>query len=395
MTKFLPGYCFSHMEILNPKKGILITVLAVVVITLTSIINTDPRYQTIVTVDPQASLKTKALLFNLKNLAQDHILFGHQDALAYGVNWKDWHKQRSDVKDIIGKHPAVFGWDVSKIGRYPHNIDTVDFDSMKEWIKEAYKMGGINTISWHMDNFHGGDSWTVGKKVVKSILPGGDKHVEYKAKLDLFADFVKDLKVGFLFKEQIPIVFRPFHEHTGSWFWWGRKHCTADEYIALWRFTVDYLHQEKEIHNLLWVYSPDVFRDKDHYLEYYPGDEYVDILGLDDYHDVGSHGNPKKLTSRLKQLVDLAKEKDKIPALTETGFESIPDESWWTDTLLENIVKDSAASKIAWLLVWRNARKDHHFGPFPGHLSAPNFTEFANSPIVLFSDDLPDLYNLP
>ncbi|MEM6380058.1 MAG: glycosyl hydrolase, partial [Bacteroidota bacterium] len=172
----------------------------------------NSKYAKIKTVDAKATKQTKALYANLKRLAKTNILFGHQDALAYGVEWKEWHKSRSDVKDVCGKHPAVFGWDLSKLGKYSHNIDTVDFEQMKGWIKEVYKMGGINTISWHFDDFHGGDSWTVGKNVVKTILPGGTKHQAYKAKLDLFVDFVKDLRVGFIFKKDIPIIFRPFHE---------------------------------------------------------------------------------------------------------------------------------------------------------------------------------------
>lgn len=153
-------------------------------------------------------------------MAKTHVLFGQQDALAYGVMWKDWHKRRTDVSDVCGKYPSVYGWDMSKLGKYEHNIDTVNFEQMKGWMKEVYKMGGINTISWHFDNFvNGKSSWDVGDKVVTSILPNGENHEAYKAKLDLFADFVKDLRVGFIFKKDVPIVFRPFHEHTRHWFW--------------------------------------------------------------------------------------------------------------------------------------------------------------------------------
>lgn len=354
----------------------------------------NSKYAKIKTVDAKATKQTKALYANLKRLAKTNILFGHQDALAYGVEWKEWHKSRSDVKDVCGKHPAVFGWDLSKLGKYSHNIDTVDFEQMKGWIKEVYKMGGINTISWHFDDFHGGDSWTVGKNVVKTILPGGTKHQAYKAKLDLFVDFVKDLRVGFIFKKDIPIIFRPFHEHTGNWFWWGKKHCSTEEYKALWHFTIQYLRDEKGLHNLLYAYSPDIFEDKEHYLERYPGDDYVDILGFDDYHDVGKSGKMEDLTRRLKMVVELAEEKDKLAALTETGFETIPDNNWWTERLLKHIKSDPVASRISWVLVWRNARKSHHYAPYPNHNSAANFIKFSKDPILLFEEELPNLYRL-
>lgn len=343
--------------------------------------------------DKNATKETKALYANLRTLAEKHILFGQQDGLAYGVNWKTWHKKRSDVADVCGKFPAVHGWDMSKLGKYDHNIDTVDFEHMKAWMKTVYRSGGVNTVSWHMDNFFNGKtSWDTGDKVVAEILPGGTKHEIYKEKLDLFADFVKDLRVGFIFKKDVPIIFRPFHEHTGSWFWWGRAHCSPEEYKSIWRFTVQYLRDEKGLHNLLYCYSPDIFEDKAQYLERYPGDEWVDVLGFDDYHDLSEKGNSEHLVNRLRMLVELAEEKNKIAALTETGQESIPEENWWTERLLNPIKSDPVASKIAWALVWRNSRVDHHYGPFPGHKSESDFLKFSGDPFVLFEEQLPKMY---
>ena len=357
----------------------------------------DPRYALIITTDKNASHPTKALFDNLKKISKEKILFGHQDDLAYGVGWDDWHKNRSDVKDVCGKYPAVFGWDMSKLGNTTYNIDSVDFNQMKGWMKEVYNMGGINTISWHFDNFaSGGDAWDIkdSLRAVASILPGGENHEAYKIKLNHFADFVNDLEVGTLFKEQVPIIFRPFHEHTGSWFWWGADFCTPEEYKSLWRFTVTYLRDEKGLNNILYAYSPDIFKDEAHYLECYPGDEWVDILGLDDYHDVGLSGHIEHLTERLRTVVKLAEEKDKVAALTETGFESIPQATWWTDKLLDGIKRDTLARKIAWVLVWRNDRPDHHYAPYPQHISAANFVKFSEDPIMLFEDELPELYKL-
>jgi mannan endo-1,4-beta-mannosidase len=347
------------------------------------------------TVDRKATKQTKALYANLKQVSTSYILFGHQDDLAYGVMWKDWHKKKSDVKDVCGMYPAVFGWDLGRLGKSENNIDTVGFRNMKNWMIEAYKMGGINTVSWHVDNFvTNGNSWNVGDNVVSSILPGGSHHKKYVARLDIMADFFKSLRTGFLFKHNIPIVFRPFHEHTGGWFWWGQPHCTPDEYKALWRFTVEYLRDRKDVHNLLYCYSTDIFRDKQHYLECYPGDAYVDILGVDDYHDVRPENDPSLLTRRLRMLVEIAEERGKIAAFTETGLECIPEESWWTDRLLAHIKADPVASRIAWILVWRNARPTHHYAPYPGHKSASNFQEFCNDPVIMMTDQLPKLYKL-
>jgi len=383
------------MKILEFVGGILLIVMTLTICNCN--LDEDPRYALINTVDKHASKATKALYDNLKKISQDKVLFGHQDGLAYGVEWKEWHKKKSDVNDVCGKYPAVFGWDMSKLGKSDLNIDSVDFQHMKEWMKEVYKMGGINTVSWHFDNFaNGGTSWDVqdSLRVVASILPGGKNHEAYKLKLDHFVDFVDDLEVGFIVKEKVPIIFRPFHEHTGSWFWWGSNFCTPDEYKSLWKYTVKYLRDEKGLDNLLYAYSPDIFKDEAHYLECYPGDDWVDILGLDDYHDVGLSGNIEHLTERLQTVVKLAEERGKVAALTETGFETIPDETWWTEKLLKGIKSDPEAKKIAWVLLWRNGRPDHHYCPYPKHSSAADFIKFSNDTVMLFADNLPEVYKL-
>ena len=347
-------------------------------------------------VDPKASRQTKALYRNLKMIAGQHIMFGHQDDLAYGVMWKGGKQQRSDIHDVSGRFPAVFGWDLSKLGSRPFNIDTVEFRAMRSWMIRAYKMGGINTVSWHVDNFvTGGDSWDSGTaNVVASILPGGEHHQLYKDKLDLLAGYFKSLKTGTLIKRSIPIIFRPFHEHTGPWFWWGQPHCSPEEYKSLWRFTVHYLRDVKKVHNLLYCYSPDIFEDEAHYLECYPGNEYVDIMGLDNYHDVHPDNDPSFLTKRLNTLVQIAEKHNKVAALTETGLEGITETNWWTDLLLHAIKSDQAASRIAWVLVWRNANTTHHYGPYPEHHSAENFRTFCQDPLILMADNLPLMYRM-
>lgn len=129
-------------------------------------------------IDKDATKKTKALYTNLKIIPGQGVIFGHQDDVAYGLGWKD-EKDRSDVKDVCGSYPGLYGWDVSKLGN-DINIDSVDFGNMRNWIKQAYKRGGINTISWHMDNpVTGGDSWD-NTPAVAAILPGGEKHDFYK-----------------------------------------------------------------------------------------------------------------------------------------------------------------------------------------------------------------------
>lgn len=345
-------------------------------------------------VDPSATQATKYLYERLHRLAPTYTLFGHQDALAYGVDWKGWHQDRSDVKDTCGQHPAVFGWEIGHLGRKQLSIDDVDFQQMQNWIHQVHLAGGINTISWHMDNFLGGDAWSAGPPTVDAILPAGQKHGAYRKILAAFAKFVRGIPGSETAGTPPPIIFRPFHEHTGHWFWWGKPHTSRREYIALWRFTVRYLRDQMGLHNLIWCYSPDIIESTEHYLDYYPGDDYVDVLGLDDYHDLGRLGRASELTRRLRIVVELAEAKGKIAALTETGNEGVKHKEWWTEKLWSAISADPVASRIAWALVWRNANRKHHFGPYPEHASAPDFRSFAAKEEILLLEDLQKMGSL-
>lgn len=349
--------------------------------------------QNMPTADVKATKRTRALFYNLQQMGlEGKTLFGHEDAVAYGVGWRNV-EGASDVRTVSGSYPAVYGWDLGEIGARPINIDSVPFEDMQRWTREAYKRGGINTISWHMRNpVTGGNSWDT-TSAVKAILPGGSKHDFFKGQLDEVANYIGSLKAKGLFGHAIPVIFRPWHEMTGHWFWWGRTHCTPDEYKALFRFTVDYLRNEKDLHNILFAYSPDVCKSEEEYLLYYPGDDYVDLMGIDIYE---AQNRPlSSLANLVGMVVTLAEARGKIPAFTETGFETIPQATWWTEGLLEPLKKHPNAGRIAYILVWRNARKDHYYIPYPGHPSLDSFLAFVNDPGILLENDLPDMYRMP
>jgi mannan endo-1,4-beta-mannosidase len=233
-------------------------------------------------------------------------------------------------------------------------------------------------------------------RAVYALLPGGSHHDSYKARLDVLADFFKSLRVQ-ASEPAVPVIFRPFHEHSGSWFWWGRRHSTVDEFVSLWRFTVEYLRDVKGVDNLLYSYSTDVFDSKEDYLDRYPGDEYIDVLGFDDYHSIKTLETSDVFSRRLRMIVEMARERDKVAALTETGVEAVPDSTWWTNVFLRGIEADSIGKGISFALVWRNAadREGHFYAPYPGHPSVPDFIKFRDHPSILFEDELPDLYHLP
>jgi mannan endo-1,4-beta-mannosidase len=362
-------------------------------------------------VDPKANEKTQHLYQNMRLLSGKGLMFGHQNTLSSGYNWtgKEFPgtPSRSDVKEVTGSYPAVYGWDLANflyIGLTEEEI-TLRRAELLDYSREAFERGGVLTYSWHAPNPLTEGSFYDTTRTVFAILPGGELHEAYKQSLDEIADFFHAL-------DSIPAIFRPWHEHNGDWFWWGKGLCTEEEFITLWRFTVEYLRDEKRVRNLLFAYSPDRSRiDIDHfdrdYFYAYPGDEYVDIIGLDNYWDLGHPANTTPPDQRKKQfirsleyLVDLAEARNKLPALTEGGLEAIPDSMFWTATILDAFLTNEKTKKVSYFMVWRNAtfaieKRDHYYAPYPGQASSVDFIRFREHPFVLFEDEVPNFYIKP
>lgn len=348
-------------------------------------------------IDANATKETKALYHNLHKLARKHILFGHQHATEYGHGWSG-EANRSDVKSVSGSHPAVIGVDFSGLsGRSPEAIERTK-ESLRQQIIDTYDRGGVTTVAWHFSNpvtpqtgFYWKDS--VSAPAVSKLISGGSHHQQYKAILQTLGSLATSVKGkdGKL----VPMVFRPYHEFDGGWFWWGKPHCSRDEFVSLWRFTVSYLRDSLQVHNFIYAFSPDcLFKTEADYLDRYPGDEWVDMLGVDNYADFGRNGryNVSAGIAKLKIVSDYARKVGKLAAFTETGLESIPDTTWWTTTLLKALKTEKI--QLAYVLVWRNDIRSptHYYAPYPGQASAPDFIRFYQDPYTLFESDLPNLY---
>jgi hypothetical protein len=341
--------------------------------------------------DKKATRETVALYKNLKRLLNKGIMFGHQDDVAYGVGWK-YEPGRSDVQDVTGDYPAVYGFELGRLELdHEVNLDSVPFDKMKGFIRDAYDRGGVITISWHLNNpLTGKTAWDPAPGTVASVLPGGEKNNLYKSWLDRIAAFMVDLKGKH--GEYIPIIFRPFHELNGSWFWWGGKNCMPEELKQLYRFTETYLRDQKNVHNLLYAFNTDKFYSKQEYLERYPGDEWVDVIGFDIYQAYNTATNKdfiKYAGNMLATLDSVAIEHQKIPALTEFGYSGVKDNVWWTNTFLRAI----SPYRISYALAWRNAginRSGNYdfYVSYKGHASAADFVKFYHQEKTLFQKDV-------
>ena len=344
-------------------------------------------------IDKAATRETRALFTSMRRLATRGAMFGHQATLEYGYRWAG-DPDRSDVADVTGKFPAVYGLDVAGIFAKgdPDRVDPARAATVRGHVREAYSRGGVISFSWHMPNpVNDTDSWNT-TPAVAAMLPGGALAADYRAKLDLVSAFFRSLTDAR--GRAIPVWFRPFHEMTGSWFWWGKGNATCADYAALWRLSVEHL-RARRVRNVLWAYSTDVFDGANDYFACYPGDAYVDLLGFDDYHSIKIADTRALFVRRLRDVVRWAGERGKIAALTETGVEAVPDPRWWTDVLL-TALKD--APGISYALVWRNAnfareKRNHFFAPYPGQKSAANFVVFERDPWTLFEPDLPRMYD--
>ncbi|SHJ65004.1 mannan endo-1,4-beta-mannosidase [Aquimarina spongiae] len=339
-------------------------------------------------VDTKATAKTHYLFNRIKEIPKKGYAFGHQDATAYGINWKnDGDTYQSDVQQVSGDFPGVYGFEIGHIELgNQHNLDTVNFEVMRNLIRKAHKDKGIITISWHPNNpMSGKSSWDT-TSTVKQILKGGVLYDSYKEYLAKVALFLKKLD-GF-WQSDIPVVFRPFHEMNGDWFWWGSSSCSPEEYKKLWRETVAILSNELKVHNILYMYSPNLLKKEEEFLRYYPGDDYVDLLGVDVYQYTTDVEYMEILKRNLEVLKAIAVKKNMPYALSEAGHEKLDSsENWWTEILDKSI----SNTGISWALFWRNARESHFYVPFQGQKTSENFKAYRKLPHVLFLEEISNI----
>ncbi len=370
-------------------------------------------------VDAEAQASTKALAAYLMGLQESgQVLFGHQNFAFKSVCDNG---TTSDAKDITGADPALFGIDTLALAgcEVGKNTRQEALDASIAASKKAYNAGALITLSCHMPNFTNakitatGDTehpydftkcdFTESKDLTPCadyILEGGQFNPQFNAYLDIIVDYAKALQA-----DGIPVLFRPFHENSGGWFWWGTS-TSVESYHAIWRYMVNYL-EDQGVHNFLYVYSPNgPISSKEEYLDRYPGDAYVDILAFDyydDYADAGKYTGDaffEGLAQSCRVVADLAKEKNKIPAIAETGIRIT---GAGKDSLMASgnpttghdwynkVVDTAAANDIPYFLLWANFDKSNFFVPYKtsdttGHEMINEFISFYNNEKSIFAN---------
>jgi len=276
-------------------------------------------------VNKNATPEAKALLSYLYSISGKSILSGEHGG---GNRFLD------SVKSITGKYPAVWGSDFIWSGPTGGGQRVVN-----EAIAN-YKKGYIIALMWHqgrpMDQPPYGFRESVQAKMSDSdfqqiVTPGTELNKKYLVQLDTIAYYLKELQDA-----HVPVLWRPYHEMNGVWFWWGNRP-GKNGIRKLWKMMYDRFVNYHHLDNLLWVWGANGPRDipKDEaysYAPFYPGAKYVDILGADIYHFDYEQKDYNEL---------LAAAKGKVIALTEVGELPKPE-------IL------AAQPRWAWFMIWTN-----------------------------------------
>ena len=268
-------------------------------------------------IDPLATSETVSLFNRLVDNYGEKVISGQFDNFA-------------GLESISINRPVIRGWDVGNYTNgYPYSWDNGtgthafgwrDYGATEEIIDWYHQEGGCGmvTIQWHwhapdgigsvpgLNNFM---SENTTFDISQAVVPSHPDHQYLLEDIDSIATQLQRLQ-----EEGIPVLWRPLHEASGTWFWWGAHE--AQPCLDLYDLMYDRLTNYHGLHNLIWVWSgaPE--------LDWYPGNEKVDIYGLDSYPDAFDYGSQK---FEFEEFYDICGG-EKIIAMTENGPIPDPDE---------------------------------------------------------------------
>ena len=296
--------------------------------------------------NPKATAETQSLYRFLNDTYGKHVISGQQESTWMGS--EDYEFEI--IRNASGKLPALRGLD------YMGD----DFAGCNRRAKAWYAKGGIVTICWHCGaDFSGSHTESMNTNLDwdKALTPGTNEYNALIAGMDKGAKALKELQ-----EAGVPVIWRPFHEFDGKWFWWGKG--GAENFKKLWRIMYDRYTKDWGLDNLIWNlgYCGDVNDG------WYPGDAYVDIIGADTYVD--------HTGSLLPMYQKTARVADKPVCLHENG--PIPD----PDKLA------AEGSNWLWFMTWHTSFIDSNAINTASYLD-----HVYNSDWLLSLDELPDVYH--
>lgn len=324
-------------------------------------------------INPNATENTRKLYAYLCDAYGKYILSGQVcDKGLNGPEIKAIHK-------VTGKYPAILGLDMMDYTPSRRALGASNPTSVEQAVK-FHEEGGIVTFCWHWGapkqyildgkDENGNPRWWGAfytKNVtfdIEAVMNGTDPVGKEHLDKDIAGIAEQLLRLQ---EKDIPVLWRPLHEASGGWFWWGAK--GAEPCKQLWIYLYDQLTNVYGCNNLIWVWngqSPD----------WYPGDQYVDIIGEDIYADNHAYGAQN---SKFIELLDYSNT-NKIIALTENGvlFD------------IDNVISTNA--RWAWFNTWSGDFVQRNGKYSEVYTEAEILNKTYNSEYVITLDELPDLY---
>jgi mannan endo-1,4-beta-mannosidase len=310
-------------------------------------------------VTPQPSRNTAKLYQFLLDNFQKKIISGVMTIKSLSTTTGNWQNEISWLYEKTGKKPALLGLDfMDHTGIIPslNNPDIIQ-DAIT-WKNN----NGIVAFCWHWrDPSHKTQAFYTRQSdfdACKIFEPQSEEYVAMMRDMDIVAGYLKELQ-----DEDVPVLWRPLHEASGRWFWWGAQGSEACKKI--WQIMFDRFTNEHRLNNLIWVWTSEANNAA---INWYPGDDYVDIIGLDIY-DEGNHGSQMLAFEEFKKIYN----GKKMFAMSECG--SIP--------LMVPMKRDRAI--WSFYMPWYGTHtKDPKWNP------VDVWTSSLSDPDVIALDDMPE-----
>ncbi|MDF1548544.1 MAG: glycosyl hydrolase [Bacteroidales bacterium] len=313
--------------------------------------NIDPTL-----VSPTPSTQATNLFNFLKTNFQQKIISGTMAAHSTNINEAAW------VHDQTGKWPALTGFDF--IDHTWLDQNWVEYEAPFTLGSDWWSNNGLVTLTWHWRDplTKSGAFYTneTSFDVSKVSDPASAEYAAMIEDIDTIAGYLREFRDA-----KIPVLWRPLHEAAGGWFWWGAKGAAPCK--ALWQLMFDRLVNHHGLNNLIWVWTTNTSSDA---LDWYPGDNYVDIIGMDIYPGENQHGSQYIEFDKVKEIFQAKK----IITLSECG--SVPDPALMMEY----------GDTWSWFMPWNGdfTRSDAHNG-------ATWWNKFFSYDYVITRDKMPDL----